>query len=400
MNKLTLLYLFLPLLAFTGLYGQVTIGADKTPVGGAILDLKQKDAADGGVTSGLGMMLPRVNLINLQPTKATGANSLPVSIGAAASENWDLSAHTGLTVYNVKISVQCDAVLIPRGVYTWTGTEWRYLGQEDTNSLSPDVHEFTDPRDGEKYLYRTFGTAGEWMLENLRYIPDAADGYPDYTESVQSLRDESLNKYYTFVVPDDILYDSSTARTVWESGYKRYGIRYNYCAAINVGDGSGITVTFPTGDEGGSSTQPVRRGVCPPGWHVPSDYEWMQLTDEIRANTTAYANPGLPIEGVQRLACAMTSACDSVGYGTPTANGLTARQGGFAALRAGMVYDGVLQDLTRRWSFVTSSVHRVYRMEQCYYVHVDGQSLCSTSSPSVYASITFGRSVRCKKDTP
>ncbi|MDR2001846.1 MAG: fibrobacter succinogenes major paralogous domain-containing protein [Prevotella sp.] len=308
-ERLEITIFMLLLSASISLHGQVTIGAGKEPLDGAILDLKQKDAADGGVTSTLGIMLPRVKLINLQPTAATGANSLPVSIGAAASEIWDLSAHTGLTVYNVNMDV-CPRPMIQKGAYTWTGTEWKYLGQEGTNLLSPDVHEFTDPRDGEKYLYRTFGAAGEWMLENLRYIPNVADGYPDYIEGLNTIPEA---KYYQFVTFSDP-YDLSTAQTIWESKYKRYGIWYNFPAVINAGDGSGITVTYPTVNETGSSTQPVRRGVCPPDWHVPSDYEWRQLTEEIKTNTLEYAYEAGNVD--DRIGAAMRSPGEPFTGGT------------------------------------------------------------------------------------
>ncbi|MDR1716391.1 MAG: fibrobacter succinogenes major paralogous domain-containing protein [Prevotella sp.] len=397
MNKLTLLYLFLPLLAFIGLHGQVTIGADKTPVGGAILDLKQKDAADGGVTSALGMMLPRVNLINLQPITATGANSLPVSIGAAASENWDLSAHTGLTVYNVKESGQCDAVLIPRGVYTWTGTEWRQLGQ-GTKALSPDVHEFTDPRDGEKYLYRTFGTAGEWMLENLRYIPNATDGYPDYTETAENAPDPTA-KYYTFVGPNGI-YDPSTAKTTWESGYKHYGIRYNFHATINVGDGSGITVTNPTTNEGESSTQPIRRGVCPPGWHVPNVNEWKQLRAEIMAYTQKYADETSNADDYT-IGRAMSNACEpgrngAGRYGTSKPKEL----GGFDLLHAGSAVNGASSDLYYLGYIQTAcnqQTHSGMTLDRAWYAE-QGPGYGHLGFISWYKFVQ--RTVRCKKDAP
>ena len=392
MNKLTLLCVFLSLSAFIGLYGQVTIGSGETPVDGAILDLKQKNAADGGVTSALGMMLPRVKLINLQPTTATGANSLPVSIGAAASEDWNLSAHTGLTVYNVNADV-CSRPMIQKGAYTWTGTEWKYLGQEDTNVLSPDVHEFTDPRDGEKYLYRTFGTAGEWMLENLRYIPNAADGYPDYTESATN--DTSplfTTKYYAFPGVNG-LYNAATAKPVWEANYKRYGILYNYPAALNVGDGTGITITNPGNtDEGGSSTQAVRRGVCPAGWHVPSDYEWSQLTEAVKDNTPAYASE-LTNVGDDRIGAALKDPCEPFSGEANKGTSKPIQKGGFAATFCGHMNSGRGWAAGERANFVSSSVRPPGDAAWWRSVTYDASGLIRGG-----AGRYSGSAVRCKKD--
>jgi uncharacterized protein (TIGR02145 family) len=37
------------------------------------------------------------------------------------------------------------------------------------------------------------------------------------------------------------------------------------------------------------------QGICPNGWHLPSDYEWTELEQEISSNTSRYS--GLPDAG-------------------------------------------------------------------------------------------------------
>ena len=96
---------------------QVTVGSGIEPVSGAALDIKQQQKDDSSANSTLGLMLPRVNLTDL--------NKLyPMFTGAYdAGEN---PKHTGLTVYNVNENL--SARICP-GIYAWTGTEWIKLGK-------------------------------------------------------------------------------------------------------------------------------------------------------------------------------------------------------------------------------------------------------------------------------
>lgn len=50
------------LCTMVSVFAQVTIGSDRPPASGALLDLKQTDNATGGVTSTKGFILPRVEL--------------------------------------------------------------------------------------------------------------------------------------------------------------------------------------------------------------------------------------------------------------------------------------------------------------------------------------------------
>ncbi|MDR0427606.1 MAG: hypothetical protein LBH12_03265, partial [Dysgonamonadaceae bacterium] len=144
---------------------QMTIGANLDPNEGSLLDLKTSDES---VNATKGLLLPRVQLTDL--TKLS-----PMFNGSYdPAEN---AKHVGLTVYHVH---GCP-VPIPSGIYVWDGSEWKPLrnggsGGSNVDPGSPgDVGELKDGRDGEIYRTGNFGTAGVWMLENLRYIPTAAD---------------------------------------------------------------------------------------------------------------------------------------------------------------------------------------------------------------------------------
>jgi len=88
---------------------QVTIGALKSPLPGALLDLKQNDDATGGTTATKGMMYPRVAL--------TGLTSLSPLDDAPAS----LTQYTGMTVYNVTVNAAAN---LQEGLYVWDGAKW------------------------------------------------------------------------------------------------------------------------------------------------------------------------------------------------------------------------------------------------------------------------------------
>jgi hypothetical protein len=124
------------------LHAQVTIGSGIEPIGGALLDLKEKNPANpatDNTTATRGMLLPRVNL--------TGLNKLyPMfATGYAAAED---AKHTGLTVYNLK---QCDGQFA-RGVYTWTGAEWVQLTNNPVLTASNPVLTFPAALVADNYL--------------------------------------------------------------------------------------------------------------------------------------------------------------------------------------------------------------------------------------------------------
>lgn len=256
-----------------GLWGQVTIGSDEEPNAGALLDLKEKT----NTTKGLGM--PRVYLTNLKPKNGT---QLANSIGGTG--NWDLTEHIGLWIYNINDPDYCAVQPIYQGLYVWDGQEWQSLGVKETG---PEVYKVTDPRDNEVYFARNFGTdAGDWMLENLRYIPSSG-----FTHSAAS---SYTDKHWCYAqknsLPGNFAYNPTQAQTDWNH---KWGILYNWKAvtndentyAINQGQIAGTT----PGQHEVETVYGKIQGICPPGWHVPSDREWNKLEKEIYEHPERYS---------------------------------------------------------------------------------------------------------------
>lgn len=259
-------------------YGQVTIGSNSTPKIGALLDLKQNDNI--GVNSNKGILLPRVKL-----TKADDITADVENVTAS-----DMSLYIGLVVYNINEEF-CGQYPLAKGLHVWNGNFWQYMGPDIKH---PEVKEFIDPRDGERYLYRSFGDeAGVWMLENMRTkrLPGATTDLPLHTGEV------------SLTVPS-YGYPSDT-KTGWTSltpGKERYGLIYNWYAYTNkladpgvdqgeeengVDNPNSVENIGPNGDVSGKK---YVQGICPDGWHVPSDKDWNLLEKEIYNNAEKYAD--------------------------------------------------------------------------------------------------------------
>jgi uncharacterized protein (TIGR02145 family) len=113
------------------------------------------------------------------------------------------------------------------------------------------VDTFKDDRDGNVYKYVKIGEQ-IWMAENLRYLPDVVD----------PATGSSFKPYY-YVYGYNKKKVSAAKST---ENYSLYGVLYNWTAVMN-------------GARSSSSKPSNVQGVCPSGWHLPSDAEWSELID-------------------------------------------------------------------------------------------------------------------------
>ena len=110
---------------------------------------------------------------------------------------------------------------------------------------------FTDNRDGHVYKLVTIGNQ-VWMAENLAYLPSVS---PPSAGS-------AVSPYYYVYGYEGTSVSSAKAT----ANFTTYGVLYNWPAAMA---GAVSSNDNPSGVQ----------GICPSGWHLPSDAEWTELTD-------------------------------------------------------------------------------------------------------------------------
>jgi uncharacterized protein (TIGR02145 family) len=127
------------------------------------------------------------------------------------------------------------------------------------NPEVPTSGKFIDNRDQHEYKWVTIGTQA-WMAENLAWLPEV---------SPPSEGSDTLKFYYVF------RYEGTNveAAKAWEY-YADYGVFYNWPAAMGDTDTSNLIDN-------------TVQGVCPEGWHLPSDGEWDILVNFLGGEYTA-----------------------------------------------------------------------------------------------------------------
>ena len=244
------------LILFSGnyLYAQVTIGNNEEPAQGSLLHLKQFDNG----TSSKGLILPRVALTNK-------SELYPMFLNKSGEETLDYKNnkeimkenHTGLIVFNTN-----EQESICAGVYVWNKQEWIRVGKKNLKTVQ-DI-------DGNLYPIHTFGTAGTWMLENLR-VKHMPDGTALNKGVITSISDKKYEYPGTSVTTAPDIFDQ----------HPEYGLLYTWAAATNGKIGGTI-------NEAGKDHEKIQ-GICPDGWYVPRDLDWKDLIAEIASKPTLYS---------------------------------------------------------------------------------------------------------------
>lgn len=217
-----------------------------------------------------------------------------------------------------------------------------------------------DVRDGSQYL--TLQVGGQcWMKENLKYLP-AVMGPLDGSASSP--------RYYVHG------YNGTEVDLAMDEGtFNTYGVLYNWPAAMA---GAGSSSQVPSGVQ----------GVCPAGWHLPSDDEWKVMEIELgmdpaEADDAGYrgTNEGSKFAGDFPL---WTSGDlrDDPEFG---ASGLDARPGGTRLANGTFIQLG---GAGRWWS--TNDAGSDVRVRILSYVN--------TSMYRILIAKTIGASVRCVQD--
>src|SRR5574344_1416783 len=178
---------------------------------------------------------------------------------------------------------------------------------------------FTDSRDGNEYNWAQIGNQ-VWMAENLAYLPSVnmvADGSEDAAGSY----------YYVYGYDGTNVADAKAT-----DNYATYGVLYNWTAAM---DGEASSTTNPSGIQ----------GVCPTGWHLPSDAEWTVLTDYLGGESVAGG----------KLNETGTTHWNSPNTGATNETGFTALPGGYRRSNGSFLNIGYLGHWWSATEFNTSN---------------------------------------------
>jgi len=209
-------------------------------------------------------------------------------------------------------------------------------------------------------IYNTVQIGNQcWMKENLRTTHDPA-GTEIPLGSSATHYDYAAQRYY----PNN---DAELVGT--------YGYLYNWAALMN---GASSSTANPSGVQ----------GICPNGWHVPSDAEWTQLTEYVSIHSAYICDDNISNLGKALAATTgwnnYTSTC-AIGN-NPSTNNST----GFSALPAGLTPSTNFGYFADFWTATeeTDNYHACIRI-----LRYDA----GTMSKYTYYK-NYGFSVRCIRD--
>ncbi|MFT3993223.1 MAG: FISUMP domain-containing protein [Dysgonomonas sp.] len=249
-----------------------------------------------------------------------------------------------------------------------------------------------------------FGVAGRWMITNLAAANYSSSivlpsGFSLTYGVVGSLAGGNVNQGY---------YSYPNANVTAYNANPYMGYLYNFSGATG---GAKIGVNA---NQANNPSLPSVQGICPDGWHVPSDYEWTQLENEIIDNTTkyAYVSKNIIDDGGQHVpgstsggnyrgthAPAMTNACE-VYQGNVEGTSKRLSEGGFGAYFAGEIIDGSPLEFgvaAIYWTSSTGPLSSNGTDPQAYY-RVMATSVGDAGVSAFNASRKHYMAVRCKKN--
>ncbi len=258
---------------------------------------------------------------------------------------------------------QNDSIYVMKdGIIIW---EYKIADIDSIIFYKPVIEEelitgtFIDSRDNTEYSWVQIGEQ-IWMAENLKYLPSVVGpGTGSYSEA------------YCYVYGYDGTSISAAKAT---ENYATYGVLYNWTAAMNGAESS---------DANPSGVQ----GICPDGWHLPSDAEWKQLEmylgmSETDVNSTGWRGT---VEGGKLKEAGTTHWADP-NAGANNESGFTALPGGY---RSGNGLFGNIRDDGNWWSSTEYATTSAWYRGLNYY------------GSNVYRDVnskSMGFSVRCLRD--
>jgi len=277
-----------------------------------------------------------VNTASLTVTSLPAAPSAATHTPSQLQIIWDWSDVSGATGYQWNTTNSYPGVganTLTSSTYTQTALIcntayvlyiWAYnaCGNSTVTTLTQNTsacpwscgNPITDSRDGNIYTTVQIGNQC-WMAQNLAYL-DVVIGNGNYSKTIPY-------KHVYGYSGNDVVAAKATAN------YITYGVIYNWPAMLN-GSSPCNGTGAPPNDK---CTTPIQ-GVCPPGWHVPSHYEFTTLERNVGSNPGAFpydnntSNVYLGTDEGGNLKEAGTSHWAAPNLGATNSSGFNALPGG------------------------------------------------------------------------
>lgn len=220
-----------------------------------------------------------------------------------------------------------------------------------------ETDQLIDARDGRQYATVKIGTQW-WMAENLAYMP--------YVNAVQ----DSLGIWVYG-------YDGKSkpyAETL--ENYQLYGCFYSWNVAMD------LDPKYSKELWGGSDS--LHQGICPDGWHLPSDTDWQKLEDYLETDPDF-----TPSDARQNTGDVGKKIKGNSTWTDPAAN----NQSGFNALATGFHYE--------TGHFLNKGKYAYFWTATEYYQKSAMYRYLKDESPGTFRGFPLkvnGLSIRCLKN--
>ena len=302
----------------------------------------------------------------------------------------------------------------------------------------------------EEFYSASFGPAGRWMSTNLTaWTYDSNSGVTVSLPAGVDVSSSTSDPRWCYPKPNAAITAGESAPAVWKS---QHGLLYNWIAYTgNMNKTNNVDQGQIAGDVSGPNEVETLygkiQGICPDGWHVPSDREWNQLEKEVYNNPGSYSvysatelpfkstyNPGVTansdgtpqsgwraewetgstagattnrppsaIGGIGQRgadvntdhighAQALVDVCNIEATAPHYGHSKTIIQGGFALFYSGQVSTGSTSSYGTNVILCSSSKNMGMLYSRNFAHQSEGIARSSYSSPGVFAV------VRCKKD--
>jgi len=180
--------------------------------------------------------------------------------------NYKLTIGNGEGLFNNKITGLLSDTRYYVRAYSINSQGIAYGNEVNFKTYSPDgsIWVWLDKRSGQGIETVQIGTQ-RWMTTNLRYLP-----YVNPSSTVSSI----VPCCYVYGYEGTSVTEATATNSENYINYFKYGVYYNWAAIMQ-------------GESGSSNSSIFVQGICPIGYHLPSEEEWKLLEEYLGGNSLA-----------------------------------------------------------------------------------------------------------------